>query len=87
MSNFRRVVLQKLKHTKNSPLKICFVLFLLVDAEWSEWTAWSACQKPCNNGSFMRQRFCSQALYGGNTTCHGESIQKKPCNEQPCPGV
>ena len=40
-----------------------------MDAVWGAWGEWSGCDKPCNNGSFVRNRLCSKALYGGRVGC------------------
>lgn len=61
------------------------LIYISVDSIWSEWTTWSGCLKPCNNGSYMRQRFCSLSLYGGDSNCIGKSEERRPCNTNQCP--
>ena len=74
---------------------ICRLLFTIsVDAIWGAWGAWSGCDKPCNNGSFVRNRYCFKALYGGRVGC-GENgslyvkadEENRPCNDFKCSGI
>ena len=65
-----------------------------MDAVWGAWGEWSGCDKPCNNGSFVRNRLCSKALYGGRVGCDVNSTvyvkvgeEKKPCNNFKCSGI
>uniref|UniRef100_A0A1I8HEI0 Sema domain-containing protein n=1 Tax=Macrostomum lignano TaxID=282301 RepID=A0A1I8HEI0_9PLAT len=53
-------------------------------AAWSAWSAWSACSQRCGTGSRSRRRQCRAE---GAPTCQGDSQQRQPCNEQPCPGL
>ncbi|XP_066913417.1 uncharacterized protein [Clytia hemisphaerica] len=70
----------------------CNVHFCPVDAFWSGWTSWSGCDKPCNNGSFVRTRYCNKALYGGKEYCSPHNVspngrmaeERRSCNEFPC---
>lgn len=65
-----------------------------MDAVWGAWGEWSGCDKPCNNGSFVRNRLCYKALYGGRIGCEVNSTvyvkvgeERKPCNDFKCSGM
>ncbi|XP_066923996.1 uncharacterized protein [Clytia hemisphaerica] len=67
--------------------ELCNVHLCPVDAIWSEWSPWSGCDKPCNNGSYIRKRFCTNAMYEGINRCGHEDVQidKSSCNQHNCP--
>jgi len=47
---------------------------------------WSQCTLKCGGGETYQQWKCVPPKSGGKP-CMGELIRKKPCNEQPCPGI
>lgn len=51
---------------------------------WSDYTDWSQCSKSCDGGEKARTRNC---LYGevGDAGCSGPTMEKRSCNEEPCP--
>ena len=48
---------------------------------WSEWGTWSECSASCNGGTQTRTRNCAPI----NANCSGSNIQRRSCNESPCP--
>jgi len=57
-----------------------------INGGWGEYSAFSKCSKCCGEGEQVRVRRCNNPLprYGGSL-CKGESIDRRPCNEGPCP--
>ncbi|XP_067056576.1 coadhesin-like isoform X2 [Acropora muricata] len=57
-----------------------------VDGGWSNWGAWTTCSKPCESGTQVQRRTCSQPSpqYGGKQ-CPGEGILERVCNTHSCP--
>jgi len=58
-----------------------------VDGGWSNWGAWTTCSKPCESGTQVQRRTCSQPSpqYGGKQ-CPGEGRLERVCNTHSCPG-
>ncbi|XP_050184793.1 complement component C9 [Myiozetetes cayanensis] len=51
---------------------------VIIDGGWNCWSAWS----PCVNGESTRTRQCNNPEPGpGGKPCQGESIEKRPCEE------
>ena len=59
-----------------------------VDGGWSEWSNYGECSATCGKGSHTRNRKCNSPLpSGGGSTCSGESLETKDCEETRCPGI
>ena len=59
----------------------------VVDAEWQDWGQWSQCSVSCGQGSQLRARACSGALFGGNDQCSGDSTDARDCKISECEGI
>ena len=51
-----------------------------VASKWQEWGQWSECSVSCGQGSKLRARTCSGALFGGNQNCPGHSTESGVCD-------
>ena len=51
-----------------------------VAAKWQEWGQWSECSVSCGQGSKLRSRACSGALFGGDENCPGHSTEAGVCD-------
>ena len=51
-----------------------------VAAKWQEWGQWSECSVSCGQGSKLRVRTCSGALFGGDENCPGHSTEAGVCD-------
>ncbi|XP_053398685.1 uncharacterized protein LOC123556486 [Mercenaria mercenaria] len=58
---------------------------LPIDGGWSAWSQWSECSATCGPGEQSRYRMCDSPTPNfGGAFCHGDSIQRKDC-DQFCP--
>jgi len=59
------------------------------DCKYGPWTEWSACPVTCGGvsagGYLTRKRTVIRYAQGVGRQCKGDSSQKHPCNEDPCP--
>ena len=58
-----------------------------IAAEWQEWGEWSGCTASCGEGSRVRARACSEALFGGDQQCSGNSTEAGHCKISECEGI
>ena len=68
-------------------LFLCSNILAAVNAQWQEWGSWSECSASCGEGSQLRARACSGALFGGDEQCSGESSEARECEASECPGI
>ncbi|XP_065061366.1 uncharacterized protein LOC135688444 isoform X2 [Rhopilema esculentum] len=68
--------------------ELCSAGFCQINGGWTNWTSWQQCNKPCNTGERLRQRWCENPLpmYGGKV-CEGNGTETAPCNTNICPNV
>ncbi|XP_065060769.1 uncharacterized protein LOC135688019 isoform X3 [Rhopilema esculentum] len=68
--------------------ELCNLAFCPINGGWTDWTSWQHCNKPCNTGERLRQRWCENPLpmYGGKV-CEGSGTETDPCNTHICPNV
>ena len=49
--------------------------------EWSSWGEWGSCNVDCGEGKKTRSRTCENG-----EKCKGDSIERKNCKGENCPG-
>ena len=64
-----------------------FNIIAAIAAEWQEWGEWSGCTASCGEGSRVRARACSEALFGGDQQCSGNSSEAGHCKISECEGI
>ena len=64
-----------------------FNIIAAIAAEWQEWGEWSGCTASCGEGSRVRARACSEALFGGDQQCSGNSTEAGHCEISECEGI
>ena len=71
---------------QGSLVHVCFsILFYpncvaAIPAQWQDWGQWSLCSVSCGQGSKIRARACSAALFGGDEDCPGHSTEAEVCD-------
>lgn len=55
-----------------------------VDCQWGQWDQWKSCSRSCGGGRMKRTRPKEQQRNGGRV-CHGDEVEFRWCNENPCP--
>ena len=65
-----------------------YILFVVVNGDWSEWSEWEECNVSCGGGNKTRNRTCTEPepQYGGDH-CSGHDTNYTSCNDHPCPSM
>jgi len=65
-----------------------YIVFTVVNGDWSEWSEWEECSVTCGGGNKTRNRTCTEPepQYGGNN-CTGHDTNYTSCNDYPCPSM
>lgn len=63
-----------------------FYIRLEILVQYTSWSKWSECNVPCgSDGVQYRRRTCISDGEHPSYSCSGETIQRRSCNELPCP--
>ncbi|KAK7100724.1 hypothetical protein V1264_023622 [Littorina saxatilis] len=68
----------------NNETQECNIHPCPIDGAWTKWSDWSPCNVTCGGGRRARTRECVEPKYGG-LPCYGDTIQRLPCADNPCP--
>ena len=63
-----------------------YILFTVVNGDWSEWSEREECSVTCGGGNKTRNRTCTEPQYGGDN-CTGHDTNYASCNDYPCPSM